>query len=61
MPKSLIVCCDGTWNSADQKGGPTNVTKMTRAIPPPEPAPYDPFPYAPHNLVTHLGQKGHAA
>jgi len=34
MAKSLIVCCDGTWNSADQKGSPTNVTKMARAIPP---------------------------
>ncbi|QVM82745.1 DUF2235 domain-containing protein [Novosphingobium decolorationis] len=32
MSKSLIVCCDGTWNSADQKGEPTNVTKMARAI-----------------------------
>lgn len=32
MPKTLIVCCDGTWNSPDQKGGPTNVTKMARAI-----------------------------
>jgi uncharacterized protein (DUF2235 family) len=31
-PKSLIVCCDGTWNSPDQKGGPTNVTKIARAI-----------------------------
>lgn len=32
MPKTLIVCCDGTWNSPDQHGGPTNVTKMARAI-----------------------------
>lgn len=32
MPKSLIVCCDGTWNRPDQGGGPTNVTKMARAI-----------------------------
>jgi uncharacterized protein (DUF2235 family) len=31
-PKSLIVCCDGTWNSPDQRGGPTNVTKIARAI-----------------------------
>jgi len=31
-PKTLIVCCDGTWNSPDQKGGPTNVTKIARAI-----------------------------
>lgn len=34
MPKSLIVCCDGTWNRPDQGGGPTNVTKMARAINP---------------------------
>jgi uncharacterized protein (DUF2235 family) len=32
MPKTLIVCCDGTWNKPDQGGGPTNVTKMARAI-----------------------------
>ena len=31
-PKTLIVCCDGTWNSPDQQGGPTNVTKIARAI-----------------------------
>ena len=30
--KTLIVCCDGTWNKPDQSGGPTNVTKMARAI-----------------------------
>lgn len=32
MPKSLVICCDGTWNRPDQGGGPTNVTKMARAI-----------------------------
>ena len=32
MAKRLIVCCDGTWNKPDQGGGPTNVTKMARAI-----------------------------
>ena len=31
--RRLIVCADGTWNSNDeQKGHPTNVVKMTRAI-----------------------------
>ena len=30
--KTLIVCCDGTWNRPDQGGGPTNVTKLARAI-----------------------------
>ena len=30
--KRLIVCCDGTWNWPDQKGNPTNVVKLTRAI-----------------------------
>ena len=34
MKKRLIVCCDGTWNWPDQKGNPTNVVKMTRAIRP---------------------------
>ena len=38
MPKRLIVCSDGTWNTADQsKDGtpcPTNVVKMARAISP---------------------------
>jgi len=32
MAKRLVVCCDGTWNKPDQGGGPTNVTKMARAI-----------------------------
>lgn len=32
MPKTLIVCCDGTWNTPDQQGRPTNVTKIARAI-----------------------------
>ena len=32
MSKVLIVCCDGTWNTPDQRGRPTNVTKMTRAL-----------------------------
>jgi uncharacterized protein (DUF2235 family) len=30
--KRLIICCDGTWNWPDQKGSPTNVVKMVRAI-----------------------------
>jgi uncharacterized protein (DUF2235 family) len=38
MPKRLIVCCDGTWNTADQaKAGhpsPTNVTKLALSIAP---------------------------
>jgi uncharacterized protein (DUF2235 family) len=34
VKKRLIVCCDGTWNWPDQKGNPTNVVKMTRAIRP---------------------------
>lgn len=32
--KRLIICCDGTWNWPDQKGSPTNVVKMVRAIRP---------------------------
>jgi len=37
MARILIVCCDGTWNTPDQGGGPTNVTKMTRALLPQAP------------------------
>jgi uncharacterized protein (DUF2235 family) len=36
MAKSLVVCCDGTWNTPDQSsdGKPcaTNVTKVARAV-----------------------------
>jgi len=32
MSRVLVICCDGTWNKPDQKGGPTNVTRMTRAV-----------------------------
>jgi uncharacterized protein (DUF2235 family) len=32
MPKRLVVCCDGTWNTADQaiagEPCPTNVTNL---------------------------------
>lgn len=31
MEKRLIVCCDGTWNHADQPS-PTNVTKLALAV-----------------------------
>lgn len=38
MPKSLVVCCDGTWNTADQaiagRPSPTNVTKLALSIAP---------------------------
>ena len=33
MPKRLVVCCDGTWNSPDEKN-PTNVSKIALAIAP---------------------------
>ena len=29
--KRLIVCCDGTWNRADQRS-PTNVVKLKAAV-----------------------------
>lgn len=36
--RRFIVCCDGTWNTADQvkdgKPCPTNVTKLARAVTP---------------------------
>ena len=31
MSKRLVMCCDGTWNTADQKC-PTNVTKLALAL-----------------------------
>ncbi len=31
--KRLVICCDGTWNFADQKS-PTNVTKVALAVAP---------------------------
>src|SRR6266498_1352423 len=31
MSKRLILCCDGTWNTAEQKS-PTNVTKLYNAL-----------------------------
>lgn len=34
MAKNLIVCCDGTWNLADQPSK-TNVTKLALAVRPP--------------------------
>ena len=32
--RKLVVCCDGTWNLPNQKGNPTNVVKMLRAVRP---------------------------
>ena len=36
MPKRLVLCCDGTWNTADQQRSgrscPTNVTKVALGI-----------------------------
>lgn len=31
MPKKIVVCCDGTWNTPDQKA-PTNVTRIADAV-----------------------------
>ncbi|GAB91471.1 DUF2235 domain-containing protein [Gordonia rhizosphera] len=31
MPKRLVVCCDGTWNTFGQKN-PTNVVKIGKAV-----------------------------
>lgn len=33
MAKRLIVCCDGTWNLADQRSR-TNVTELALAVRP---------------------------
>jgi len=36
MGKNIVICCDGTWNTADQHAGelptPTNVIKTARAV-----------------------------
>ncbi len=41
MPKRIVVCSDGTWNTPDQRSGgsirPTNVVKLARAIAPTAP------------------------
>ncbi|MDQ4012021.1 MAG: DUF2235 domain-containing protein [Actinomycetota bacterium] len=38
MPKRLVVCCDGTWNTPDQlidgRPAPTNVTKVALRVAP---------------------------
>ena len=38
MPKRLVMCCDGTWNTPDQESGgrpcPTNVTRTALAVAP---------------------------
>jgi len=38
MPKRLVLCCDGTWNTPDEMRGsepaPTNVTKIALAVAP---------------------------
>ena len=31
MPKRIVVCCDGTWNTPNQPS-PTNVVKLARAV-----------------------------
>jgi hypothetical protein len=31
-PRRLVVCSDGTWNSADRGGSATNVVRMARVI-----------------------------
>ncbi|KAH6681674.1 hypothetical protein B0J14DRAFT_220477 [Halenospora varia] len=36
MPKRLIICCDGTWNSSDsgEEGVPSNVALLSRMLAP---------------------------
>jgi uncharacterized protein (DUF2235 family) len=38
MSKNIVICCDGTWNTADQHADgrpcPTNVIKVARAVAP---------------------------
>jgi hypothetical protein len=32
--KRLVLCFDGTWNTADNGGSPTNIVRIARMIPP---------------------------
>jgi Uncharacterized alpha/beta hydrolase domain (DUF2235) len=42
MTRRLVVCCDGTWNFADQatagRPSPTNITKIALSVAPEDPA-----------------------
>jgi uncharacterized protein (DUF2235 family) len=31
-PRRLVICCDGTWNSADRGEGASNVVRMARIV-----------------------------
>jgi uncharacterized protein (DUF2235 family) len=38
MPKRIVICCDGTWDTADLADGavaaPSNVTRLAMSVPP---------------------------
>lgn len=54
MPRRLIICADGTWNTADAPA-PTNVTKLTRAIKPVTSAGISQIVYYHAGVGTRLG------
>jgi uncharacterized protein (DUF2235 family) len=33
-PRRLVICCDGTWNSADGGEAASNVVRMARSVKP---------------------------
>lgn len=57
--RRLVVCADGTWNTAEQENNgqpvPTNVTKMFRAVAPVDPAGVSQLKYHQHGVGTRFG------
>ena len=50
--KRLVVCCDGTWNFADQRS-PTNVTKVALAVGPTDAQGMEQRVFYHHGVGTH--------
>ena len=61
MPKRLVVCCDGTWNTPDQlRGGrptPTNVTKVALSVAPKDFAGRDQRTFYHRGVGTNRGER----
>ena len=61
MPKRLILCCDGTWNTPDEMRGsepaPTNVTKIALAVAPKDSAGLEQRIFYHQGVGTKLGER----
>ena len=61
MPKKIIVCADGTWNTEDQvdhgTSDPTNVVKLARALLPLDRQGQDQIIYYHSGVGTNFGQR----